>query len=72
MTVLNEPGTLAQVAMVIGEKDGNIDNLRMVRRGGDFTEMHIEVEVWDLDHLNRIIEGLRSKTVVSSVERTFD
>jgi len=72
VTVLNEPGTLAQVAMVIGEKDGNIDNLRMVRRGGDFTEMHIEVEVWDLDHLNRIIEGLRSKTVVSSVERTFD
>jgi GTP pyrophosphokinase len=72
VTVLNEPGTLAQVALVIGEEDGNIDNLRMIRRGGDFTEMHIEVEVWDLQHLNRIIEGLKSKTVVSSVERTFD
>ena len=72
VTVLNEPGTLAQVAMVIGEEDGNIDNLRMLRRGGDFTEMHIELEVWDLEHLNRIVEGLKAKTVVSNVERTFD
>ena len=29
VTVLNEPGTLAQIAQVIGEADGNIDNLRM-------------------------------------------
>ncbi len=72
VTVLNVPGTLAQIAQVIGEEDGNIDNLRMVRRGSDFTEMLIEVEVWDLDHLNRIITGLKSKTVVSKVERTFD
>ena len=48
VAVLNEPGTLAQIAQVIGEADGNIDNLRMVRRGGDFTEMLVEVEVWDL------------------------
>ncbi len=72
VTLLNEPGTLAQIAQVIGEADGNIDNLRMTRRGGDFTEMHVEVEVWDLEHLNRIIGGLKEKPVVSRVERTFD
>ena len=33
VTALNEPGTLAQIAQVIGEADGNIDNVRMVRRG---------------------------------------
>ncbi len=48
VTVLNEPGTLAQIAQVIGEADGNIDNLRMLHRGADFTEMQVEVEVWDL------------------------
>ncbi len=69
--VLNEPGTLAQIAQLIGEQDGNIDNLRMVRRGSDFTEMLIEVEVWDLAHLTKIISGLRAKTVVSNVERVF-
>jgi GTP diphosphokinase / guanosine-3',5'-bis(diphosphate) 3'-diphosphatase len=70
--LLNEPGTLAQIAQVIGEAEGNIDNLRMLGRGRDFTDMMVEVEVWDLEHLNNIISGLRSKTVVSSVERVFD
>ena len=32
VTALNEPGTLAQIAQLIGEADGNIDNVRMVRR----------------------------------------
>jgi GTP pyrophosphokinase len=71
VTALNEPGTLAQIAQEIGEADGNIDNLRMVRRASDFTEMLIEVEVWDLEHLNRILAGLKSKTVVSKAERVF-
>jgi GTP pyrophosphokinase len=72
VTVLNEPGTLAQVAQVIGEADGNIDTLRMAERAADFTEMVIEVEVWDLAHLNRILSGLRAKAVVSSAERMFE
>jgi GTP pyrophosphokinase len=71
VTALNEPGTLAQIAQLIGEADGNIDNVRMVRRAPDFTEMAIEVEVRDLDHLTRIISGLRRKPVVSKVERVF-
>jgi GTP pyrophosphokinase len=71
VTALNEPGTLAQIAQLIGEADGNIDNVRMVRRAPDFTEMAIDVEVWDLEHLTRIIGGLRGKSVVSKVERVF-
>ena len=34
-------------------------------------EMLIEVEVFDLAHLNRIINGLKGKSVVSKVERVF-
>ncbi|MEZ5851032.1 MAG: bifunctional (p)ppGpp synthetase/guanosine-3',5'-bis(diphosphate) 3'-pyrophosphohydrolase [Hyphomicrobiaceae bacterium] len=71
VTMLNEPGTLAQVAAVIGEFDGNIDNLRMTKRGGDFTEMRIELEVFDLEHLDRISSGLKARPVVSKVERVF-
>src|SRR6202011_284417 len=33
---VNEPGTLAQIAQVIAEHDGNIDNIRMTRRSPDF------------------------------------
>jgi GTP pyrophosphokinase len=71
VTALNEPGSLAQIAQVIGEADGNIDNVRMLRRAKDFTEMIIELEVWDLDHLTQIMTGLKGRTVVSSVERSF-
>jgi len=72
VTALNEPGTLAQVAQVIGEADGNIDNVRMISRAADFTEMQIEVEVWDLPHLNAMVAGLKSKPIVSRVERVFE
>jgi GTP pyrophosphokinase len=72
VTALNEPGTLAQIAKVIGEAGGNIDNVRMMRRASDFTEMRIELEVLDLVHLNHIIAGLREKAVVNKVERVFD
>jgi GTP pyrophosphokinase len=72
VTALNEPGSLAQIAQVIGESEGNIDNLRMLARDSDYTEMLIEVEVWDLGHLNRILNGLRAKDVVNRAERTFD
>ena len=37
---VNEPGTLAQVAQVIAEHDGNIDNIHMERRSPDFTAVH--------------------------------
>ena len=69
VTVLNEPGSLAQIATVIGEADGNIDNVKMTNRVPDYTEMLIDLEVWDLKHLNEIIAGLRAKDVVSSAAR---
>jgi GTP diphosphokinase / guanosine-3',5'-bis(diphosphate) 3'-diphosphatase len=69
VTVLNEPGSLAQVASVIGEADGNIDNIKMTNRVPDYTEILIDLEVWDLKHLNDIIAGLRAKDMVSSAAR---
>src|SRR6476660_8410204 len=66
---LNEPGALAQIATVIAEHDGNIDNISMSRRSPDFTELTIDLEVYDLKHLSAIIAQLRAKAVVARVER---
>jgi (p)ppGpp synthase/HD superfamily hydrolase len=66
---VNEPGSLAQVATVIAEHDGNIDNISMSRRSPDFTELTIDLEVYDLKHLSGIIAQLRAKAVVARVER---
>jgi RelA/SpoT family (p)ppGpp synthetase len=66
---VNEPGTLAQIATVIAEHDGNIDNVSMNRRSPDFTECMIDLEVYDLKHLNAIIAQLRAKKVVAAADR---
>jgi (p)ppGpp synthase/HD superfamily hydrolase len=69
VTAINEPGTLAQIASVIGENDGNIDSITVIGRSPDFRDLKIDLEVWDLKHLNAIISQLRTKTIVSQVER---
>jgi GTP diphosphokinase / guanosine-3',5'-bis(diphosphate) 3'-diphosphatase len=66
---VNEPGSLAQIAQVIADHDGNIDNVAMRRPTQDFTNVTIDLTVWDLKHLNAIIAELRAKRAVSRVER---
>ncbi|MDR6660465.1 RelA/SpoT family protein [Tardiphaga sp. 20_F10_N6_6] len=66
---VNEPGSLAQIAQVIADHDGNIDNISMHRRSPDFTEQTIDLGVYDLKHLSAIINQLRAKAVVAKVER---
>jgi GTP pyrophosphokinase len=72
VTAVNAPGSLAEIAKIIGETGGNIDNIKMAKRAADFTVMHIELEVFDLVHLNHIIAGLRAKSSVAKVERLFE
>jgi guanosine-3',5'-bis(diphosphate) 3'-pyrophosphohydrolase len=71
VTAINEPGSLAKIASIIGSTDGNIDRLQMVGRRADFTDMLIDLEVWDLKHLRDILSGLRNLSAVSSVERVM-
>ena len=54
---------------MIAEHDGNIDNIRMSRTAPDFTDVTIDLEVYDLKHLNAIIAQLRAKKVVAAAER---
>jgi guanosine-3',5'-bis(diphosphate) 3'-pyrophosphohydrolase len=68
----NVPGSLAQVAQIIADHDGNIDNLKMTRRSNDFTDLTVDIEVWDLKHLNAIISGLRNRPVVAEASRVIE
>jgi (p)ppGpp synthase/HD superfamily hydrolase len=68
VSAINEPGTLAQVAQVIAEHDGDIANLVM-NNAPDFTSLIIDLGVWDLKHLMTLIAQLRALKVVSTVSR---
>jgi guanosine-3',5'-bis(diphosphate) 3'-pyrophosphohydrolase len=69
VTALNEPGSLAEIAGVVAKNDANIHNLSMVRTASDFTEMLIDLEVWDLKHLNQLLSQLKESPSVSEARR---
>lgn len=69
VTAINEPGSLAEIAGVIGARGANIENLMMIARSQDFHDMVFDLGVFDLKHLSGIMQELKSKPVVSAVER---
>ena len=68
-TRYNAPGSLAEIAQVVAANDANIHTLSMIRTAPDFTEMLIDLEVWDLKHLNRLLSQLKTSSAVGDVHR---
>jgi GTP diphosphokinase / guanosine-3',5'-bis(diphosphate) 3'-diphosphatase len=69
VSVINEPGALADIARVIGDSDANIDNIMMQTKSPEFREILIDIEVWDLKQLNAVIGELKAKPGISRVQR---
>lgn len=72
INALNEPGTLATVAQTIAGLDINIHTLDMGRVATDFSEIGLEVEVWDLRQLNQLLTQLKELDSISTVKRVYD
>lgn len=72
INAINEPGTLAMVSQTIAGLDINIRTLNMTSVATDFTEMAIDVEVWDLRQLNQLIAQLKELDCISTVARVYD
>ena len=70
VTLVNEPGSLAEMAATIAAAQGNISNLKFTNRTADFFDMLVDIEVVDAKHLNAIATTLRGHKSVSAVERT--
>ena len=70
VTVKNEPGALGVIATVIGQHKANIINLRLDTRDARFHSNTIDVEVHDVQQLQRLMAALRAVDAVNAVERT--
>ncbi len=66
---LNEPGALGTIATVIGDLGANIDHVQFHNLSPDFSDIIIDLQVHDLDHLTAITSQLKGKSVVAKVER---
>lgn len=67
---VNAPGTLAEISDVMASSDANIATILLSQPDPGLSQMIFGVEVWDLNHLNRIVRELRALAVVSDVERS--
>ncbi len=70
VTVEHVPGALADLTKIIGESDGNLVNIKTVKRSPVFFDMIMDVEVRDNRHLVQIIAALRASAYVISAERS--
>ena len=68
----NEVGALAKISQVIGSNNANIENLTLATRSKDFYKLDIDIGVWNLAHLNKIISALRKLSVIQKVTRIID
>ena len=69
VTVLNQPGALAQVAQTIADGEANINNLELNTQSADVYDFKIIVEVRDLQHLTKIMRELGRAPLVTGVSR---
>ena len=69
LTIANEPGALGKVTTLIGDRGGNISNIKISDRSADFFRMVLDIEVDSSEHLNDIIAMLRATRAITTVER---
>ncbi|MEK9684507.1 MAG: bifunctional (p)ppGpp synthetase/guanosine-3',5'-bis(diphosphate) 3'-pyrophosphohydrolase [Rhodospirillaceae bacterium] len=67
--VVNKPGSLAELASCVANKEGNIANLKILGRRPEFFDMSLDIEVRNTKHLNSILSALRKLSVVNKIER---
>ena len=69
LSVANVPGALGDLSTVIAKNNGNISNLKITNRAGDFYDMLIDIEVQNVKHLTEVIAALRASSVTHTVDR---
>lgn len=69
VTTANRRGALALLAKTVSDSQGNIVNVKTLRRTPDFFDFEFDIEVEDSRRLTQIVAALRSLAVVDAAER---
>ncbi len=67
--IADKPGALGTVAGLIGHNEGNITNIHVIEEKEDFYSFGIELEVYDVCHLQKIINLLKISPVTAKIDR---
>ncbi|MEZ5938605.1 MAG: bifunctional (p)ppGpp synthetase/guanosine-3',5'-bis(diphosphate) 3'-pyrophosphohydrolase [Hyphomonadaceae bacterium] len=69
VTTANRRGALALLAKTVSDAQGNIINVKTLKRSPDFFDFEFDVEVEDARRLTQIVAALRALAVVDAAER---
>ncbi len=69
VTTANRRGALALLAKTVSDAQGNIINVKTLKRSPDFFDFEFDVEVEDNRRLTQIVAALRALSVVDTAER---
>jgi (p)ppGpp synthase/HD superfamily hydrolase len=69
VTTANRRGALALLAKTVSDAQGNIINVKTLKRSPDFFDFEFDVEVEDNRRLTQIVAALRALAVVDTAER---
>ncbi len=69
VTTANRRGALALLCKTVSDAQGNIINVKTLKRSPDFFDFEFDVEVEDNRRLTQIVAAMRALSVVDSAER---
>jgi RelA/SpoT family (p)ppGpp synthetase len=69
VTTANRRGALALLAKTVSDAQGNIINVKTLKRSPDFFDFEFDIEVEDSRRLTQIVAALRALAVVDTAER---
>jgi RelA/SpoT family (p)ppGpp synthetase len=69
VTTANRRGALALLCRTVAEAQGNIINIKTLKRSPDFFDFEFDIEVEDTRRLTQIVAAMRALAVVDAAER---
>lgn len=69
VTTANRRGALATLAKTVSEAQGNIINVKTLKRTADFFDFEFDIEVEDAKRLTQIVAAMRALSVVDRADR---
>ena len=69
VTLADQSTSMPELMTILAQQGAKLSNLTTQRRGGGWIDLTVDIDVRDKDHLDTILQALRSSERVSSVSR---
>ena len=69
ITLADQSNSMSELMTILTQQGAKLSNLTTQRRGGGWIDLIVDIDVRDKDHLDTILQALRSSERISSVSR---